>query len=690
VKLPFFGRKAEPKSKRGVRASELLPEWKFNANSAKWREWTTENAIRNGYKINSYVYACVNLIAQSASSIPWQVYQRKGQKTWEVVEGHPLELLMERPNPYTSRQEMVKIWIMHLLLGGNAITTKVRAGGLPAELWSLPPDAIRVIPDKMNFVDGYLYDQDGVKMKFNPPDIIHAKLPDPADPYWGISPLQAGAKIVDTDTEAQEWNKIAMENRAVTDGMFTFESPMTRQQWEDARTMIREQHQGSRNARTPWVLGAGAKWHTMSMTPAEMDFIESRKLTREEICSIFNVPPVMVGVYENATLANIETARKIFWQDNIVPMMEDLKATLNVRLTPDFGEDLMLDFDLSGVEALQDNLNEKITNAQALFSMGVPFNAINQRLELGFDDQEGGDISYLPTSVLPADGLTAPAEPEPNAFGGTSEPPDDEKNSKTAGRATKAVNMQSELHKEFYIKAHENRRGPWYMNLKRKANEIFSEEAEALVSELEKAGKDAESIQKAVNRAITSDRWEKFLATSWFTMTEEFGRETFGSLTKGHAPSETKMFGITAAIRNYIKRITGWKVAGIVKTTREKLAKTILDGYANDNTIDQIAGAVRNEFKEYSRYRSYRIARTEVAGASNYGSMMGAKQTGLKLKKEWLTSADDRVRDSHMDLNPKVVDMDEPFNNGLMFPADYDGKASEVIHCRCTLGYITD
>ena len=90
------------------------------------------------------------------------------------------------------------------------------------------------------------------------------------------------------------------------------------------------------NAHTPWVLGAGANWQQMSLSPAEMDFINSRKFTREEICTIFQVPPPMIGIQDRMTYNNIETARKIFWMDTVTPLLEDIKDCFNLSLTPEF------------------------------------------------------------------------------------------------------------------------------------------------------------------------------------------------------------------------------------------------------------------------------------------------------------------------------------------------------------------
>jgi hypothetical protein len=139
----------------------------------------------------------------------------------------------------------------------------------------------------------------------------------------------------------------------------------------------------------------------LNTTAAELDFVESRRFIRDEICSAFGVPPPMVGNYERATLANIETARQIFWRDTMIPVLDKISGILNLQLVAEYGSELRLRYDLTQVDALQENYTEKVNNAKGLWSMGLPWNEINRRLEMGFDEVEGGEIGYLPAGLLP-------------------------------------------------------------------------------------------------------------------------------------------------------------------------------------------------------------------------------------------------------------------------------------------------
>ena len=94
-----------------------------------------------------------------------------------------------------------------------------------------------------------------------------------------------------------------------------------------------------------------------------------------------------------------------------------------------------------------------------------------------------------------------------------------------------------------------------------------------------------------------------------------------------------------------------------------------------------------------NRDASIRSARTIVTGAENKGrldSYAKAEADGIILQKEWLSSNDGRTRHTHLPksqggVGGEIVDYDEPFSNGLMYPGDGSGDPAEVYNCRCSM-----
>lgn len=86
-----------------------------------------------------------------------------------------------------------------------------------------------------------------------------------------------------------------------------------------------------------------------------------------------------------------------------------------------------------------------------------------------------------------------------------------------------------------------------------------------------------------------------------------------------------------------------------------------------------------------------RNARTAVTSAQNAGTlntMLAAREMGIEVRKQWLSTADDRTRDSHVRMDGETVGIDDRFSNGLLYPGDPAGAPAEVYNCRCTMVYV--
>lgn len=117
--------------------------------------------------------------------------------------------------------------------------------------------------------------------------------------------------------------------------------------------------------------------------------------------------------------------------------------------------------------------------------------------------------------------------------------------------------------------------------------------------------------------------------------------------------------------------------------------KTLATGYEEGLGIDDVARNLRQDFKNLRDYRLRTIARTEIQGAQNEGSHETMREYGVRYK-QWLTVGDDRVRGNdphdeydHIYLHGQVVEFDEPYSNGMMYPGDRSGDIGDWINCRC-------
>jgi SPP1 gp7 family putative phage head morphogenesis protein len=87
-------------------------------------------------------------------------------------------------------------------------------------------------------------------------------------------------------------------------------------------------------------------------------------------------------------------------------------------------------------------------------------------------------------------------------------------------------------------------------------------------------------------------------------------------------------------------------------------------------------------------WRRELIVRTETTRAANKGAVTLYDTWGVE-RKEWLSTMDDRTRDTHKNVNGQIVNIDKPFilSNGIeiMQPGDTNAPLSETAACRCTI-----
>lgn len=379
---------------------------------AFWNKFDAQTAITEGFQSNPWVYACVKKRGDAAASVPLIVQQRKGEEWATVPANHPLQRLIDRPHQDIDKCELIRLFVCHADLAGDAYLLKVRLGNRkPAELFPLMPQDVAVIPGKDRLIQGYKNTK--TNAIYGTEDIIHLSYTNPDNLFTGQPPLMACGKSVDIDNAAAAFQKISMQNRGVPDGLVSIEQELTPEQWQDATKFVRENMNGVGNARGNFVLSK-AKYQQLSQSMIDLDFQGGRNAAMKQICAAYGVPEAMITGMDSANVASATQVRKSFWQDTMIPgVMGQLLSALNLSLVPDFGnsDQLRIIADYSAIEALQENFKEKLANAHALWQLGYPVNVINQRLNLGMDDLDTGNIGYIPSGMIPA-GIDIEPEPE--------------------------------------------------------------------------------------------------------------------------------------------------------------------------------------------------------------------------------------------------------------------------------------
>ena len=127
----------------------------------------------------------------------------------------------------------------------------------------------------------------------------------------------------------------------------------------------------------------------------------------------------------------------------------------------------------------------------------------------------------------------------------------------------------------------------------------------------------------------------------------------------------------------------GYNVDFLKTSVRMEISR----GIAQALSYQEIARNIKNTTNvDYNK--TLRIAKTEghrIQCESAYNVQVRAKQKGATIVKQWDSTLDSRTRESHQKLDGEIVNVNEKFSNGLMYPGDPNGSASEVVNCRCAL-----
>lgn len=124
-----------------------------------------------------------------------------------------------------------------------------------------------------------------------------------------------------------------------------------------------------------------------------------------------------------------------------------------------------------------------------------------------------------------------------------------------------------------------------------------------------------------------------------------------------------------------------------VSVLKKKITAQVSRGIATGMTFAQVAKQLES-YTNIGFNNAVRIARTEghrIQIQSTMDTCYKAKDMGADVVKQWDSTLDGRTRPAHKKVDGEIRELDEKFSNGLMFPGDPDGGASEVVNCRCAL-----
>lgn len=611
------------------------------------------------YRSQPAVRTVVAFLARNVAHLGLHLYERVSDVDRVRVTDSELARVLEQPNPFDTRFRFIDGVVHDLGIFGNAYGVKMRQG-TAFGLVRVPSKRVQVIGTNWIQPEAYrLTGNQGTK-DLAPEQIVHFRFYHPDDPRIGLPPLETLRQMLAEEFAAGQWREQFWNNAARQSG-YIKRPPKSATtgvpKWSDeARTRFKEDWRASWSGEGPDaggtpVLEDGMEYIAAGFSPEQAQYVESRRLGREEVAAAYFVAPPMVGILDHATLANVEEYHKQLYQDTLGPWLAMIEGDLELQLFPDFGvasPRFYAEFNLA--EKLKGSFEEQADSLAKL--AGAPILGRNEgraRLNLPTIDDPAFDRPVTPFNVLVGpSGNTTPQNPdtEPAGEDGSTEP------KHRGAKAASAADLA-------YLARHTD-----------VMTTFFEHQRRVVVSKLGVAK--AVGAKAKIEEVWDDERWNaelhEDLLRAALAIAQDAGERVARQFDRDDYDIDKR--GIPYLREN--TRISAERVNAKTKTAVTEALESEDPTAGVNDAFDKAVGA-----------RAGWIAQGRATASANFGRHDAAEQVGA-FSKTWLTVSQN-PRPSHASLSGETVPIGGVFSNGGRWPGDAGLPVEEIAGCTCAV-----
>lgn len=692
------------------------------------------------YNVHPWVYTCIMTIANAVCSVGFKIL-----KNGEEAKDNETKELIRHPNPHQTWYEFLETTIMYLELVGNSFWEEVKnlEGNLVA-IFPLRPDRMKIMPHPKYKIAGYKYlPERGGQILYTPEEITHIKYPNPLDEYWGIGPSAAAQNSLTLDFWSIAYNKGYFMRGAEPGVVLETDRFLSEQAYNRLLDNWEKRHKGVNRSHRPAILEEGLKYKAIdNTTHKDMQFIEIRNMSREEVLAAWRVPPAMVGLLSGASYATAREQRKTFWMENILPKLSRIEDVINTSLMP--GE-LEFKFKSNAIPSIVEDEQVAAEIVNRYISLGIITINEARKKYLNLEPVAWGDVAWMPVGLAPVDSgahASTPAGTDP-----ATQTPEGLQSHDEMRTGTKGPNFVPKPTEQI-----SNRRGPesehvhpiekhpfeamtipdpdwddpkqvwlwtrwnvWKQNitpevksLEREIKTNFQRQMQAIRNEFQEhdwikpTEKGAKKIAKAdvppsVERKILAivDANAPQLKDLLLKQAEKIMKKQ-GTTTLGEFGLSGAFDVKNPAVQKYLEKYAAQRVSNISEFTKDQLRRQLAEAASNGEGYKETMARLANTLDgPMAEFRARRIGRTEVVTLTNQAKLIAAKKSGVVEKKIWISELLDSTRDSHKDVHAKKIGIDKTFKvrnraggfDEMDGPGDISANPENLVNCLCVLDF---
>ena len=269
------------------------------------------------------VWACVNGIAGDIANLPFLTYNYTDTSRKPARQHYLWRLLQQEANPELTSFRFKQIMQTWLCLWGNAYAEiEISGRGQVVALWPWRPDrtTVRRRDGQWGPLE-YLYRmRDGKVVGPIPADRMLHLRGFSIDGVTGLSPIETHRQTIGLSLAQTEFAGRTYGNGAVPRGVLSHPGKLSPKAEQSLKDSWMGSHQGLANAGRLAILEEGMKYDPISLSPADLAYIEMAGLSDESIARIFNFPQHRIGLLKRATNNNVEQLALEYIQFSLGPL----------------------------------------------------------------------------------------------------------------------------------------------------------------------------------------------------------------------------------------------------------------------------------------------------------------------------------------------------------------------------------
>ncbi len=688
----------------------------------------------NLYSTHTWTYRCVNTIATAAANVDFVFKQGK-----KIVDQDEVGGWLKQPNFFMTWYDLFETMWLHCELAGNSFWEIQRnPAGKVVNIFPLRPDRIEIVPDPKKRILKYRYNVNGTFIDYEPEEIIHFKYTDAKAEFWGISAASAARTTTTIDFYAVAWNKEFFQRGAEPGAVLESPETLTDLAYNRIMKVWNKRHRGKPHEIA--LLEEGMKYHQITSSHSDMQYLEGRAKNVNEIGGVYNVPPFYLN-QEGGGPPNEQ--KKRFYQTNIIPKVTKFEKFLNAFLFE--AEGYKIDFLTKSLPMIIEDEEIKSRIAQSNVTHGIWTQNEARRIEWDMEPKPWGDTWHQPVGLF--DTLKPELRPVAGGMAGDEKKPGEKPPGDMPGNANVTSARAAGTHPS-QVRAPREKAdtgltpiskmemaeprwdiaeevddwteymfwkqaaGPDEMVLRAQLAEFFEGQGERVLPRLAHnwpihkadeglSAEERRSIVETILKLLMDEKAEQGAMRSFMTPTAESMISKHGQVLLNTHGVSVPFVHTAPEVKQFMQDFTASQVRHITSTTREILKTQLLKAAEEGESIKAVLGRIRDVFSgDIAVQRAQKIARTELVTMSNGGRYLAAKQSGVFTKKRWVSEKLATTRKepggaNHLVMHGIEKGMDEPFECSnrkggvdlMLFPGADEGSAENVCNCVCVLRY---